>query len=170
MDSNELLKGIQQRDTDAYLYLTQTYGWKLYAHLSAKLKDAELTNRAFNDTLAEFYNCLAGAKGEDAVESLLYAFADRTCQEMIRDPEGKTAGEMPVKTIPAQPAPQEPKTHARKKRGILASIAFWITALLLIVGILAALWIIVVLLMEMGFLPQVDLGYDWVRAKLAGWF
>lgn len=158
MDSNELLKGIQQRDTDAYLYLTQAYGWKLYAHLSEKLKDTELTNRAFNDTLANFYDCLAGSKGEDAVEALLYAFADRTCQELGRE------------TVPAPPAVQERKSRPVKKRSVFASIVFWITATLLIVGILAALWVIAALLMEMGFLPEVDLGYEWVRTKLAGWF
>ena len=49
------------------------------------------------------------------------------------------------------------------ERGKAAAIA-------LFAGILAALWVIAGLLMDMGFLPYIDMGYSWFNMNIAPWF
>ena len=44
------------------------------------------------------------------------------------------------------------------------------TAIALSAGILAALWVITGLLMDMGFLPDIDMGYSWFNMNIAPWF
>ena len=43
-------------------------------------------------------------------------------------------------------------------------------AIALSAGILAALWVIAGLLMDMGFLPYIDMGYSWFNMNIAPWF
>lgn len=153
MDATELLSRIKSRDTDAYLQLTQDYGWKLYAHLSAKLKDPEQTNRAFNDTLAYFYEMLADQPGDDVIETLLYQIGDYICKQPV-DAKQDTV---------EQTADKKRKKTSRKG----GSVAYWIAATVLTILILVALWVIAGLLMDMGYLPKVNLGYDWLLEMLS---
>lgn len=152
MDTKELIRGLKNRDTDAYLYLTQTYGWKLYSHLSAKLEDPERTNQVFNEAMSGFYNALAGQESDDPVEAILYAYGDLLSTSKDT---GAAATELP-------------KAPLRKKRS--NALGYWIAAGLLMVGILAALWVIAGLLMDMGYLPELDLGYSWFLEVISGWF
>lgn len=155
MDTNELLTRIRDRDTDAFLDLTQTYGWKLYAYLNSKLKDPELTNQAFLETFSSFYNTLAAQEQADIVECLLYAYGDQVCHTLKR--------KEPVAEPPSASAAEAPRQRP-------AGPAFWIVGILLSVGILAALWVILGLLMDMGILPELDLGYHWFCENIGNWF
>lgn len=173
METNELLDRIKDRDTDAYLQLTQAYGWKLYSHLRSQFEDRETADAAFNETLTNFYNSLAGGDGEDAVEALLYAYADQTCRKM--NGGAQSAQEIPAKppvepvsTVTEKPTVVEPEEKKAPERS--GSFGFTLGVTILVIGILAALWVIIGLMMDMGILPELDLGYSWFNANLAPWF
>lgn len=166
MEYYELLNRIRKRDVNAYLELTQTYGWKLYSHLRARFDDRELTEAAFNETLTNFYNTIAGGTGDDVVESLLLAYADQTCQKM------KQTSMVPLKSAyAAKPRlVQESAETNTKPSGKSNGLGFGLGVGILVFGILAALWVIVGLLMDMNILPELDLGYSWFNSAIAPWF
>lgn len=151
MDTNELLNRIKQRDPNAYLQLTKAYGWKLYSHLRTQFDDPKMADAAFTETLTNFYNTIAEGNGDDAVEMLLMAYGDMTCQQMKNTQDSQKPASM------AQPA----------KSG---GFGFGLGVGILVLGILAALWVIVGLLMDMSILPNLDLGYSWFNANIAPWF
>lgn len=166
MENYDLLNRIRKRDVNAYLELTQTYGWKLYSHLRAKFDDRELTDAAFNETLTNFYNAIAGGTGDDAVESLLLAYADQTCQKL------KQTSKVPAQSAdtPKPRLAQEPVEADTKSSGKSSGLGFGLGVGILVLGILAALWVIVGLLMDMNILPELDLGYSWFNTAIAPWF
>lgn len=151
MDHDQLLKRIQDRDMTAYHQLTEEYGWKLYSHLKTRFRDKDMLDAAFHETLRQFYNTVAGSG--DVVEALLFSYADRTCQQMIQ-------GKKPDMAV----AP------AKKQKGKAGTIFFTIAFSVLVLGIFVALWVILGLLMDLGIMPEVDLGYSWFNAHLFPWF
>ena len=151
MDHNQLLDRIKERDMAAYHHLTQDYGWKLYSYLKTRFQDKETLDAVFNETLNKFYNTIAGS--DDVIEALLYSFADQTCQTM-----------MPGKTIAVA------KGNTKKASGKVGTILFYVSFGFLLFGIFAALWVIVGLLMGLGIMPELDLGYSWFNANVFPWF
>ena len=151
MDSNQLLNRMKDRDMVAYHYLTERYGWKLYSYLKTRFKNREQVDAAMNETLRQFYNTVAGS--DDAIEALLLSFADRTCQNMTQD------------RTPLAP------TGQKKKKGVkIGTILYVIAISFLLLCILGSIWVIVGLLMDLGIIPDVDLGYSWFSANIFPWF
>ena len=150
MDPNQLLNRMKDRDMVAYHYLTEHYGWKLYSYLQTRFQKKEQVDAALIETLRQFYNTVAGS--DDAIEALLISFADQTCRDMIQ-----TQG---------LPATAVPKKKSRKMSGIFFSIALC----LLLLCIFGAIWVIIGLLMDLGIMPEVDLGYSWFSANIFPWF
>ncbi|MBO4938279.1 MAG: hypothetical protein J6C98_04670 [Oscillospiraceae bacterium] len=150
MDCAELLKRIKERDMDAYLYLTNVYGLKLYNYLNSRLGDQDLVEEAFQKTLASFYESLTAQESQDPIDAILCTYADQTC--------GKIAGS-DVGT-----------KKKKKKHSAAANIGFAIGIVILSAGILAASWVIIGLLMDMNLIPSADLGYEWFNANIAPWF
>lgn len=148
MNSTELLNRIKERDMDAYLQLTRAYGLKLYSHLREQCGDKETADMAFNQTLEHFYGALTADDSQDAVEAILCAFADHTCLQMRQE--------------------KEPEEEKAEKGG--GSLGFVLGICILSVGILAALWVILGLLMDMNLIPELDLGYSWFNTYVASWF
>lgn len=143
MNSIELLNRIKKRDMDAYLQLTRDYGWKLYSYLRAQCDNKEMVDAVFDKTMKNFYDSLTADDSEDPVEAILYAYADHTCEQMHWE-----------ETAPSK----------------ISSVGFVLGILILGVGILAALWVILGLLMDMNLIPELDLGYSWFNANVASWF
>lgn len=151
MDSNQLLNRLKDRDMVAYHYLTEHYGWKLYSYLQTRLKHKEQVDAALNETFRQFYNTVSGS--DDAIEALLVSFADRTCQNMMQDHSFHTPG-----------------VQKKKKDRKAGTILFMVALSALLVGIFGALWVIMGLLMDLGIMPEVDLGYSWFSANVFPWF
>ena len=148
MDPNQLLNRLKNRDMEAYHHLTEKYGWKLYSYLKTRFQDKAKVDEALNETLHRFYSTIAGS--DDAIEALLISFAERTCQDMM----GGNKRSVPEK----------------KSSGKIGRILFIIAISILIFCIFVALWIIVGLLMDLGIMPEVDLGYSWFSANIFPWF
>ena len=224
MDSNELLNRIKEKDREAFLQLMQTYGKKLYSRLLSQLGDKTMTDAAFKETMVGFYNTLTGIDSEDAVEALLFGYADQTRQQMfdssldrvIDDTLSETTGaEKPKIAPPAavdkaadKPAekavdkaaekaveishdtvdsidavePGMPEIYGETEEseaaeGCISSeekrhggFIFWLCLTLLSLGIIAALWVMAGLMMDMNIIPKLDLGYTWFSANVAPWF
>lgn len=148
MDSNELLNRLKDRDMGAYHLLTEHYGWKLYSYLKTRFKDKEQVDAAFNESLHQFYSTIAGS--EDAVEALLFSFADRICENMKHNQNI---------TVPEQ-----------KSSGKMGTVLFTVAFSILLLGIFVTLWVIIGILMDLGIMPELDLGYSWFSDHVFPWF
>lgn len=150
MDPNQLLNRMKERDMVAYHDLTQHYGWKLYSYLQTRFQNKEQVDAALNETLHQFYNTVAGS--DDAIEALLISYADQTCRNMMQNQS------MPAAALP------------KKKSGKAGRIIFAVSLCFLLLCIFGAIWVIIGLLMDLGIMPEVDLGYSWFSANIFPWF
>lgn len=151
MDSMELLKRIKNRDMNAYLRLTNDYGLKLYSHLRTRLDDKDAVEEAFKRTLNSFYQSLTADDDQDPIDAILCAYADRTCEQMRQEA-----------------ASINPTVQKASRRS--GNVGFVIGITILGLGILAAAWVIVGLLMDMNLIPGFDLGYEWFNSNVTPWF
>lgn len=187
METNSLLERIRSKDREAFMQLMQTYGRGLYTRLLDRLGDKALADAAFKETLVGFYNALARSEGEDAVQALLYSYGDmagdrimessleQVINETISETQDAQQPESPLARQAGAPEPEENEEAAdekqeaapeeNEKRGWLGLAVGGLSA-----AILAALWVIAGLLMDMGLLPALDLGYEWFSANVAPWF
>ena len=191
MDTNSLLERIRSKDRDAFMQLMQTYGRGLYTRLLNQLGDKVLADAAFKETLVGFYNALVRSEGEDAVQALLYSYGDITGDRILESSLAQVINETvsetqltpepepesPLARQAGVPEPEENEEAADEKQeaapGKEENRAGWWLGLAvggLSVAILAALWVIAGLLMDMGLLPELDLGYEWFSANVALWF
>lgn len=191
MDTNSLLERIRSKDRDAFMQLMQTYGRGLYTRLLNQLGDKVLADAAFKETLVGFYNALVRSEGEDAVQALLYSYGDITGDRILESSLAQVINETvsetqltpepepesPLARQAGVPEPEENEEAADEKQeaapGKEENRAGWWLGLAvggLSVAILAALWVIAGLLMDMGLLPELDLDYEWFSANVAPWF
>ena len=194
----ELLQKIKDKDREAFMQLMRLYGEKLYSRLLSSLGDRALADTAFKDALVEFYNTLSRSGGEDVVEALLNSYADRAGKQLLDSSlQGliiETASEAEAVEAPPQPekeAPQPEKAPEPEKRPEAEELpepekemeeeqgaeperggygpGFWFAIGGLSLAILALLWLIAGLMMDLGIIPELDLGYSWLRS-VAPWF
>ena len=164
MDTTEMLNRLKSRDFKAYYQLTETYGWRLYSRIRNRVNDSEKADDVYNKTLSDFCKCLTDYEGDDAIESLLYACAENVCRRMEQMPENASQY---VPSIQKFPGGSKEKPKPAKKSG---GFGFALCVVLLLLGITAALWIILGLLMDMNYIPELDLGYHWFNVNIAPWF
>ena len=188
-DTNDLLNRAKQKDIDAYMQLMYMYGSKVHKRLLEQIGDRNLADAAFQKTTTGFYKMLTKNPDEDAVETILNFYADcmvrqtvtqnipnttesRPEQRAVIKPEEQPQRK-PQETPPEQiahadePAEQRPEKRKQKKKKKSGSVGLTIGIVLLILGILAVLWIIAGLLMDMHVLPELDLGYSWFDTHIA---
>ena len=153
MEINELRQRARMRDMNAYLELSNEYGWKLYSYLQKNIKDKNKLSETYDLVLRGFYDGLSENTRQGSIESLLYETADRFCRAQYPNPKiAKSANANPVKQKPAD------------------RVIFWPVFLLLIILNCGCLWVIAGLLMDMGILPVIDLGYSWFHMNVFPWF
>ncbi|MGN0628693.1 MAG: hypothetical protein ACI4IW_03585 [Oscillospiraceae bacterium] len=171
MDTIEMLNRLKSKDFKAYCQLTENYGQKLYSHIRERFNDKDKANAAFHETLSDFCSILTNYNGSDAVEYLLLACADNVCDQMEQMQQGaaETAGESEKTQITRVSKRRKTKKNAGRASGT-GRFGFGLCAALLLLGMAAALWVILGLLMDMGFIPQIDLGYEWFNFNVAPWF
>ena len=85
MENNELLIRMKEKDKDAILQFMHVHGERLYSRLLLRLGDRGLADKAFRDTIIGFYRTLTAGDSNDPVEALLFGYADRACEEILKD-------------------------------------------------------------------------------------
>ena len=171
-ETRALFKKVKGRDRQSFDALSDHYGWKLYSYIRRNAKDRAEADRIFSDTVALFYDSLESYEGSDPVEALLFSCADRA-RGFRGNPEGEaekigqwTMGREADFSLP----PVDPSAFRREKEPLWLRIFYSICIVLLIAGILAAVWIMLYMLMSMNLIPGMDLGYSWFNAHIADLF
>jgi len=166
----DLLERMMQKDTDAFLEMTDRYGWSLYSAIRKKYPNKEIADRIYDETMQLMYRSLQDPGCEDPMEAILCALAETIGRKQGLDPDLFAKGEPAADLQP--PAVQIPRTKAdlraapRKQK-----TSFWFKCAMILValGFAAVIWIGTGLLMEAGLLPYYDLGYTWFAAMAAHW-
>ena len=164
----DLLERIQSKDPEAFLEMTERYGWAVYSAIREKHPDQAVADRIYDETMNSFYSHLSNTAADDPLEALLCAFADHASAD--RGSLDETEKQAPVAPPQIQLHPQEPLTRngaysSGKKNywGILLVIILWIV-------LLALVWFIVGVMMAMDYMPFYDLGYSWFNANIIDFF
>ena len=179
--SRELFNRIRSRDKDSFQVLTENYGWKLYSYIRKKEDNREAADQLFSDTLARFHNNVEQYGCEDPIEAMLCLYADELMekearqmapQEMYCDSLASVSTPRQPMAAPQVPPMQQPKPKKKRSAGtFLANFFYMLCILFLVIGILAALWFLMGILVDMNVLPSHwDLGYSWFNENIANWF
>lgn len=136
-------------DPAKYLELSGQYGWKLYSRLSESIEDRKMLSETYEKGMERFCELAETCDDPDVLEKLLADAADYACEGLI-NPER-----------PLNPS----KTNPRKG----SSIGFWLAFTVLLLLNLACLWVILGIFMDMGILPEIDLGYRWAQNTVMPW-
>lgn len=165
----DLLERMMQKDTDAFLELTDRYGWALYSEIRKKYTNPDTADNIYDETLQQFYRSLQNPSCEDPMEALLCAFAEKigATRGIPTAPVNKEVlDDIQPPDIRLQQTKAENRVTARKRK---TSIWFKLAMILVLVGFAAVIWIGVGLMMEAGILPYYDLGYTWFASIGANW-
>ena len=165
----DLLERMMQRDTDAFLELTDRYGWALYSEIRKKYPNQEVADRIYDETMQQIYRSLQNPSCEDPMEALLCAFAEKIGAAQgipSASEEAQLPEDLQPPAISLQPTKADIRADSIKpKRSIWWNLALSLAGF----GFAAVIWIGVGLLMEAGMLPYYDLGYTWFASFFANW-
>lgn len=157
----DLLERMQKNEAEAFLEMTDRYGWGVYSAIREKYKDHDMADKVYNETMHAFYHSLSDSNAEDPVEALLLGFADRISPErLLFDHDAPGEGKVKLNLSSYFGDFSSPMMdHSSKK-----PISFWngIAALILVMILSCCLWIIAGFLMKINMIPFVDLGYSWL--------
>ena len=173
MDGTKMLfKKIRGRDKASFEALNDAYGWKLYSHIRKHTEDRAEADRIFNDSFGNFYQALESYEGDDPIEALLFSCADRAGRRQpVREEKEKEIGPWTMGSESGFSLPKvDPGIYDGKKEPFWLSVFYGICIVLLIAGILAAVWVMLFMLMSMNLIPQTDLGYSWFNLHIADLF
>jgi hypothetical protein len=163
----DLLERMMQKDTDAFLEMTDRYGWALYSEIRKKYRNQETADRIYDETMQLLYRSLQNPDCEDPMEAVLCALAETIGRNQIQDGFGIVTDEdIQPPTIQLPQTKADLRTVPRKRK---AGFWFKFAMVLVAVGFAAVIWIGVGLLMEAGVLPYYDFGYTWFAAIAANW-
>ena len=165
MGYSDLLDRMMQRDTDAFLEMTERYGWSVYSFIRRQHPDKEIADKIYNHTMNRFYHALQNPDCDDPVEALLCALSqnvsvapgEQIAAGVVCSPFGTEDQPPRITMISGDVQPAE---VPRKKPGLF----FTLGLILLILAILTVVWCIVGLLMSMDVIPGFDFGYSWFNS------
>ena len=168
MSYADLLERMQSKDPEAFLEMTERYGWAVYSAIRQKHPDQVTADRIYDATMNSFYNHLARYDAGDPLEALLCAFAEHvsTGDGEVRS-RAQHSGDMPAQ-IPLR-FQELPERNSGKSSG---TKRFWmlVVILLIIAVLLALLWLTAGVMMAMEYIPFYDLGYSWFDANIFDFF
>ena len=156
----DLLERMKDKDAEAFLEMTDRYGWSVYSVIRRKYPDRAVADRVYQETMNAFYRNLSGSSAEDPLEALLCAFADQISPDKLNCGTVATgSGDALPKVRPslADAVAMEAGRTSEKK-----GFGHYLSILMLLITIAALTWTIAGMLMHMGYIPAVDLGYSWV--------
>lgn len=136
-------------DPAKYLELSGQYGWKLYSRLSERIEDRKVLLEIYEKGMERFCELAETCDDPDVLEKLLADAADYACEGLIN--------------------PERPLNSAKAKSRKGSGFGFWLAFTALLLLNLACLWVILGLLMDMGILPEIDLGYRWAQNTVMPW-
>ena len=166
-ETKVLFKKIKGRDKRSFEVLSDAYGWKLYTHIRSCTDDRVKADRIFSQTFSEFYQELQQYDGEDPIEAMLFSCADRIgCKD--NEEENKKADMCPEPVLSLHPV--HPDVYGKKKEPLWLTIFYGFCIVVLIFGILAAVWVMAWMLMSMNLIPEYDFGYSWFNLHIADLF
>lgn len=167
MSYSDLLDRMMQRDSDAFLEMTDRYGWTLYNAIRRKYPDKSEADRIYNETMQQFYLALQNPNCEDPMEALLYAWAEYVSgkkgflAEMLRDEPLETPPAVKVRRLRESPGEfLEKKNHG---------FGMILVILVMLLVLTVCCWILIGFLMEQGILPYRDYGYSWFCTSVDTW-
>lgn len=143
---------LMQRDTDAFLKMTDKYSWPVYEKIRKRVSDPEAADALFQKTMDGFYRSLHESQGADPLEAMLLVYADSVIEK-----HETGCGEGIVYRSKAADKPVK-----RRSGGFVTVI--------LLLCIATVLWVIAGLLMDMNLIPSVDLGYSWFNTNITRLF
>lgn len=162
----DLLDRMSSNDTEAFLEMTDRYGWAVYSAIRKRHVDHAVADRIYNDTMNAFYHSLSDSNAEDPMEALLCTFADLISDKQLASDKvrldqsvlTKHAAPPEIQLYEQRDYDEAPGQHTRK------TTRFWYRLLVLFVllAIVAVLWFIIGLFMVMEFIPFYDLGYSYI--------
>lgn len=161
MHYSDLLDRMKRNDSDAFLEMTDRYGWAVYSAIRQRCTDQETAEKLYNETMNGFYYALADSDAEDPLEALLYVFANGISPEesSFKQNIPESWASVPeIQLSQAQAASQKSIVSKKKQHG------FWdiLLVILMLILLIGCLWIIVGFLMKMNYIPYFDLGYSWL--------
>ena len=168
MGYSDLLDRMQDSDTEAFLEMTERYGWAVYSAIREKHSDQAVADRIYDETMNSFYNHLSRSTADDPLEALLCAFAESISPEnisadrnLIQQYEGP-----PLIKLHHQ---EQPVQIPRKASGMKH---FWmvLVMLLLLTVLLGLIWLTTGVMMAMDYIPFYDFGYSWFDANIFDFF
>ncbi len=167
-DTKAIFKKIKSADRNSFEALSERYGWKLYSYIRRNSPDRETADRIFSESIGRFYAGIENYHGDDPVEAMLFFCADQASR-------GKKAGTVPQEnmgqwqigheagfTLP----PVDLSMIKRRKEPVWLRVFYGVCIVILVLGILAAAWIMIWMLMNMHILPEMDLGYSWFNQHI----
>ena len=163
-DTKALFQKIKGRDKRSFEALSDAYGWKLYSHIRSCMEDREKADRIFSQTISAFYQDLKHYEGEDPIEAMLYACADRIGSGSKQDEKAPDVEEKT--TLPKV----DSSIYEEKKEPLWLKIFYSLCIIVLVLGILAAVWVMAWMLMSMNLIPEYDFGYSWFNLHIADLF
>ena len=168
MSYADLLDRIQGRDPDAFLEMTERYGWAVYTAIRQKHPDLAEADRIYDETMNSFYNSLSRSAAEDPVEALLCAFAEHV-SPVNADSSGKFGNHREAPPQLQLRCQELPVQNVRKCSGMKH---FWMGALffLVVIVLLTLLWLTAGVMMAMDYIPFYDFGYSWFDANIFDFF
>ena len=165
-ETKAIFQKIRGRDKRSFAALSDAYGWKLYSHIRSRTEDREKADRIFSKTFSNFYEDLQHYEGDDPIEAMLFACADRIGSGCRQDEEELRTGKRPEIPLPRV----DPSVYENKKEPLWLKIFYGLCIIVLIAGILAAVWVMAWMLMSMNLIPQYDFGYSWFNVHIADLF
>lgn len=148
MDHQEMQIQTSHPDPSAYLELSNQYSWKLYAHLESSVQNRQLLKELYEKAMACFCESVNEWDDSEQLEGKLYEAADRVCE--------------------ANPHLTEHQLEPQAGKG--SGLGFWVAFLLLLVLNLVCIWIILGIMMDIGWIPEMDLGYSWFQSNILSRF
>lgn len=165
MSYHDLLDRMQRNDTDAFLEMTDRYGWSVYSAIREKYSDAAFADKVYNETMNVFYHSLSASSCEDPLEALLCAFATRISSEKPTFDQTLTGNQnVPPKIQLCHHICNEDNSQPikRKKKSFMRAVSI----LMFLIAVALMFWYIAYLLMEMNYIPYFDLGYSWFQENV----
>ena len=160
MENTDLFQRIQANDQEAFRQLTDEYGWKVYSRIRKRTADREKADLIFKRAFADFFESMKDSDTEDVIEAMLCVYAAMAADDIEKAEE---TGSEDAAVLPEVP-------EKKKKRSFFSNLIYTLNVLLLLAGIVIALWAMAGLLMDLNILPELDLGYSWFNAHIANWF
>ena len=160
MSYSDLLERIHRNDSNAFLDLTDRYGWAVYSAIRERYPEKDIAANIYNETMNSFYHSLSGTQAEDPLEAILIASVAKIAPETLDFDSSFVEFENGIPHIQLHQKGvvfQDVKTRKKKK-----GFDFHFCIFVILISCIGMIWCSVGLMMKMNLIPYYDLGYSWL--------